>query len=348
MLAMIQRQRLRAAAEAAKPAPRAPIDWTEVLRRIRAGIEADQLERAEAHRSVGLSFRGCGADGDLKLDDEARADLADDFACCPVTAYGRPLSVCEVFAGKAGAGAERINQGYSVRPMPMRNRRTDYTVRDDNVVGDVVVKRLIEHQRKRFLALVKNDPTWIETAFAAWEADPMRPRDLMAAAQADEALGWIVEKEADRDLDEARQITLFWLQTELPQRAFCVRFGVNRITLRREVEKYCKAIAQRLNEAPLRPAAPIADNGRVAHAPPPRLVWTAPIASRIPLSDSETIVRGVEAIALATNRKPASVVRSIEGGTLPAAKIDGEWVAFSETISKSPYRKKSKPALLAA
>jgi hypothetical protein len=73
MLAMIHRQRLRAAIETStrdllKPSPPPPIHWTEVQRRIMAGIEADRVERAEAHRRIGMSFRGRVAEDELELD----------------------------------------------------------------------------------------------------------------------------------------------------------------------------------------------------------------------------------------------------------------------------------------
>lgn len=335
-----------------------PITDREVFRRIVAGFRADTIERAKAYRGAGLQFQGGAYDRNWELDPAAReTDLADDFASPPAGANGQALALGEVL-GDGSLGEGFVNQSYAIRPTPTRKRRTDYTVRDDNVISDTGVTDWIERLRRWFLATAEEDPSWIETAFAAREeADPIWPADQMADLQAHQALGWLVEREAEGSkIEDARKLFLKWMRASVPhyrrqirhgwrrlgdgsvekyasrdpdemqpgmtQAEFCEAEGIHRTKLWRAINTYCEARAVRLNKALDGPAAPI--------------------PSRDLLAGSEAVAIGIDQIADVTGRKPASILRSIQAGTFPAAKIDGEWVAFTQTISKAVYRKKTK------
>ena len=84
--------------------------------------------------------------------------------------------------------------------------------------------------------------------------------------------------------------------------------GVHRTRLRRDIDAYCEALAVRKKDA---------------------------IQSRATFASSEAVAIGIDQIASVTGRKPESVLRSIKNGKLPAALIDGEWCAFTATISKA-------------
>jgi hypothetical protein len=262
--------------------------------------------------------------------------------------------------------------GFDIRPIPSHNRRShgplaDPSERcnpaldtaatrmicehDDPITGKTFdLDELVERCRRKTLTRIRAEPEYwarlcaIRDGLAALERS-----DRNAELRALEAFGWITEKEDDRDLDEARQLTLFWFQTELPQRAFSQRFGIRRTTLRREIEKYCAALAGRLNAAPMRAAVRRANNDHLYRGASlrksERLVWQAAITTDLRVHpNDETVVKGAEAIARITRRTSTSALRLIEGGKAPIAMLDGQPAALRELLDVACWRSKVQPA----
>jgi hypothetical protein len=160
---------------------------------------------------------------------------------------------------------------------------------------------------------------------------------------------WIVEVEDDRALERARQIVLCWLRSGKPQRAFAQSKGLHRTELRRLVNSYCGAVADRLDAAPASPAVRLAANDRpTAKRKGERLIWRPALSvdQRV-YSNAQTIVRGVDAIAAVTRRTTASALRLIEGGAAPIGTLAGQPVAIRELLDTSRWRSTAKAKIAA-
>jgi hypothetical protein len=214
----------------------------------------------------------------------------------------------------------------------------------------VYMEELIERCHKLTLTRIRSEPSWFARLCAARDTLPALPAfDRNLEAMALEATGWITEVEDDCALERARPIVLCWLRSGQPQRAFAQSKGIHRTELRRLVDSYCDAIADRLNAAPASPAVRLAANDRpTAERKGERLVWRPALSvdQRV-YSNAQTIVRGVDAIAAVTGRKPASALRLIEGGKAPIATLAGQPVAIRELLDTSRWRSTAKAQIAA-
>ena len=239
--------------------------------------------------------------------------------------------------------------GYRFYKIPTRNRRswaplatpskwldpaadravTRLIVEHEPVTGKTFdLCELIERTRKTVLSRVRSEPSYWTRLCAIREAvGPIEPFDRNAEERALEALDWIVDVEDDCALERARQIVLCWLREGKTQRAFAKAKGLCRVELRRLIERYCSAIADRINAAG-RPIIAI----RRGHC-------------KDGGHRESDVVRGVDQIAAVTRRKPASALRLIEGGKAPIATLDGEPVALRHMLVK--WRSPSKVRLAA-
>ena len=139
--------------------------------------------------------------------------------------------------------------GFQVDDLPAHNRASDGPLADprpnrklDAQVSANFIKTHAGPKPKR-----KREPSlWLRRCKIA---------DRNAVLRNEEALGWIVEKENDPDLEEARRDTLAGFARG-PYRAFAASIGLDRDKLRRTIDKYCLALARRINAAggAIRPA----------------------------------------------------------------------------------------------
>jgi hypothetical protein len=220
----------------------------------------------------------------------------------------------------------------------------------DGKRGTFDLEKLIERCRRKTLTRIRAEPSWFARLCAAHDALPkLPPFDRNAGARADEAMQWITEVEDDCALERARQIVLCWLRSGKPQRAFAASKCLHRTELRRLIDSYCGAIASRLNAAPAWAAVRLAANDRpTAEHKGERLVWRPALSvdQRV-YRDRETIVKGADAIAAVTRRKPPSALRLIEGGKAPIAMLAGEPVAIRELLDTSRWRSTTKAKIAA-
>ncbi len=229
----------------------------------------------------------------------------------------------------------RRSHGLLDDPSKWNNPRLDRIVtrltaeHDDPVTGKTFdLDALIKRTRETVLSRVRSEPSYWTRLCAIREAvGPVAPFDRNAKERALEALDWIVEVEDDCALERARQIVLCWLREGKTQRAFAKAKGLCRVALRRLIERYCLAIADRINAAG-RPIIAI----RRGHC-------------KDGGHRESDVVRGVDQIAAVTRRKPASALRLIEGGKAPIATLDGEPVALRQMLVK--WRSTSKARLAA-
>jgi hypothetical protein len=138
-----------------------------------------------------------------------------------------------------------------------------------------------------------------------------------------EALGWagnLVEVEKDESVKDARAIVLMWLRSGQSEAEFCQSNCPEPNELRRWIERYCKAIASRLQPSPPRVINPFAQGRHPDH-----------------------LVFGIENIAGVLGRTPKKTERLVADGKLPAATFLGHLCAHRDMLR--PYRNRAAVAL---
>ena len=201
-----------------------------------------------------------------------------------------------------------------------------------------------EYEQEQLKALAREMLRRCAKDLAMWTAicdgrealDDNEPFSANAERMALEAFDWIVQPEADAKLELARNVTLSWLRSGLPIRAFCQKYQASRPKTRRAVSTYCAALADRLSKAPPRREVRVCNNDHLYRPPgfdpqaPVPYTWHAPLLSTHRLdatARNPDIAIGLDEIAAGIKRRPSTTLRLIEGGKLPVAKIGGEHVA---------------------
>jgi hypothetical protein len=179
---------------------------------------------------------------------------------------------------------------------------------------------LVERTRRKVLSLIRVEPAYWSRLCAAYERLASKTIDRNAEARNEQALDWIVTPEADEAVECARKATLAWLRSRKPQRAYAASNGICRVQLRRLVDRYCGALADRLNAGPRRALAP----------------------DIRPVSNG-TLARGVAEIGAVTRRTPAKTLKLIQGGKAPGAMLAGQPTALLEFIDIGKYRSRAQP-----
>jgi hypothetical protein len=311
-------------------------------------VEAFRIAAEEATAERNKRSLGCSSREEVDIEQligwtpkEWSPDFRDDgYRIRLIPAHGRRPAVLSVpdskyYNRRADAEATRIIVEHDG---------------SDDKLGTFDLEKLVERCRRKTLTRIRAAPSWFARLCAAHDALPkLPPFDRNAGARADEAMQWIVEVEDDCAHERARQIALCWLRSGRPQRAFAASKGIYRTELRRLIDYYCSVLADRLNAAPASPAVRLAANDRLtAERRGERLVWRPALSvdQRV-YSNSETIVRGVAAIAQVTNRKPASALRLIEGGKAPIGTLAGQPAAIRELLDTSRWRSTAEAQIAA-
>ena len=186
-------------------------------------------------------------------------------------------------------------------------------------LGTFDLEALIERCRKRVLSYIRKGERFTYAGLCALREkfDDIEPSDRNAEQRFDEAMSWIVGVEDEPANERSRQIVLAWLRSGKSQGAFADDKGLHREELRRVVVRHCELIGRRVNTA--------ISADRRAH-------------------DSQTFVRGVEAIAKFTGRSMKSTLRLIEGGK-HVATLAGEPVALRNLLTPASASKRAALAV---
>ena len=184
-------------------------------------------------------------------------------------------------------------------------------------VADVDLSRVLpksgeaKQERRAYRAFVRlatADPSWFQAALEwtleAFASRPERfaPRNSHSLAM--EVLDWLVERESDPKSEAARAMLLDWIRSRMTDAEFCKGRGIRLADLRRAIETYSSALANRID--------------------------TMLVEDR-PHTSGQVIV-GAAAIAAETRRSQAGVLRLIESGKLPVARLAGEVVSTQDLL----------------
>ena len=131
-------------------------------------------------------------------------------------------------------------------------------------------------------------------------------------------MSWIDGIEGDPAHERDRQIVTAWLRSGKSQGAFAAAKGPHREELRRIVSRHCELIGRRVS--------------------------TVTSADRRAYRDSQTLVRGVEAIAEFTGRSMKSTLRLILGGE-HVAPLAGQPVALRKLLTPASASKRAALAV---
>ena len=175
---------------------------------------------------------------------------------------------------------------------------------------------------RAFARLATADPSWFQAALE-WTLETFASRPgRFAPRNSDslviEVLDWLVKRESDPKSEAARVMLLGWIRSRMTDSAFCKERSIKLADLRRAIETYSCALADRID--------------------------TMLVEER---HSAGQLIVGAGAIAAETRRSTAGVLRLIEVGKLPVARLAGEIVSTADLLRREPFRRYGATAIAA-
>jgi hypothetical protein len=287
----------------ARPGTVGPITVAEVLKRLQ---EAFALARRDhlAQLSQLLGVRAFDRPLELEAAAEFEVDgiVADGYAVDPLPAWNRdsggPLARGELRDPDDDERKRALKWDKKVAERD--EQATAFVAQHDGPDGEqgtFDLDDMIERTRRRIVRMIREAPTiWSRLCAARDRLADLRSTDRNADRRAFEAFAWFEDAQADPE--RASGMMHSWLRSGMEQNAFAKLLGWRPSNFSRLINAYCEGILARIN-----------------YATPPRL-------QRI--STEHAVVRGVPAIALATDKRGSTVERWIESGHKPIAPLAGQ------------------------